>query len=123
MRTLARRLEKLESVLGGPDAPPMVTRLIVCDLGRTLNLEKSSCTRFLENGRLIEIVNLHGDRTQMGDEEFERFVTSFPIEGSSEAGSANGARIGTRQGPMAEAEKPAAAEAGRARRERADATC
>src|SRR5258708_37742692 len=114
MRTLARRLEKLESVLGGPDAPPMVTRLIVCDLGRTLNLEKSSCTRILENGGLVEIVNLHGDRTQMSNEEFERFVASFPIEGPSEAGSAHGARIGTRHGSMAEGAKPPAAEARRA---------
>ena len=89
MRTLARRLEKLESVLGGPDALPMVTRLIVCDLGRTLNLEKSMCTRTLENGTLLEFVNLHGDRTQMSEEEFERFVASFPIEGPSEGGSAN----------------------------------
>src|SRR5258708_209555 len=123
MRTLARRMEKLETVLGGPDAPPMVTRLIVCDLGRTLNLEKSSCTRILENGRLVEIVNLHGDRTQMADEEFERFVASFPIEGPSEAGSANGARIGTRQWSVAAAERPAAAEAGRARGEAARASC
>jgi hypothetical protein len=122
-RALGTRLQKLELAVGTAGAPPKVMRLVVCDLGRALNLERSNCTRMLGNGCLTELVDLHGDRSQLSDEEFERFVASFPIEGPSEAGPANGARIGTRQGSMAEAERPAAAEAGRARREGVDATC
>jgi hypothetical protein len=93
----------------------------VCDLGRTLNPERSHCTRRIENGRLIELVDLHGDRDQLSDEELERFVGSFPIMHHAQGSDASTAGDG-REGIVARSEKPAAAGAGRARREAFDAT-
>jgi hypothetical protein len=90
-RALATRLQKLESVLGRTDAPPIPMRLVVCNLGRALNLQTSKCTRMLGNGWLTELVTLDGDRSQLSDEGLERFVASFPIERLTEGNRASGA--------------------------------
>jgi hypothetical protein len=119
-RALATRLHRLESALGRTDAPPTVTRLVVCDLGRTLNLEKSKCTRTLGNGWLTELVDLDGDGTQLSDEELERFVASFPIIRDPK-GSASGAGVG-QAGVQVRSRKARRGSAGRARKEVFDAT-
>jgi hypothetical protein len=80
MRTLSRRLEKLESVLGMPDAPRWTARLIVRPMGRPLDLEQSRCTRTLSSdGCLAELVDLNGDDPMPSEEELDRFVERFPI--------------------------------------------
>ena len=80
MRTLARRLEKLESVLGRPNAPRWTARLIVRPMGRPLDLEQSRCTRTLSSdGCLAELVDLNGDDPMPSEEELDRFVARFPI--------------------------------------------
>jgi len=80
MRTLARRLEKLESVLGRSDAPRWTARLIVRPMGRPLDLEQSGCTRTLSSdGCLAELVDLNGDDPMPSEEELDRFVARFPI--------------------------------------------
>jgi hypothetical protein len=80
MRVLARRLQKLESVLGRPDEPQRGQRLVALAMGRRLNLEKCTCTRTLSSdGFLAEVVYLNGDSPELSQEELDRFVARFPI--------------------------------------------
>lgn len=80
MRVLARRLHKLESVLGRPDAPQWGQRLVALAMGRTLNLENCTCTRTLSSdGFLAEVVVLDGDSPELSCEDLDRFVARFPI--------------------------------------------
>jgi hypothetical protein len=53
----------------------------VCNLGRTLSLETSTCRRtFSADGVLTEMARLDGTRDGMTDEGKEKFVESFPVE-------------------------------------------
>ena len=94
MRTLSRRLEKLESVLRMPDAPRWTARLIVRPMGRPLDLEQSRCTRTLSaDGCLAELVDLNGDDPMPSEEELNRFVARFPIVRHPDGAGARGAQI------------------------------
>jgi hypothetical protein len=56
-------------------------RVVVCNLGRTLSLETSTCRRTLSaDGFLSEMVRLDGARGGLTDEEMEKFVGTFPID-------------------------------------------
>lgn len=39
----------------------------------------STCTRYLRDGFLTEVVKLDGDDAAISDEELEKFVAGFPI--------------------------------------------
>ena len=84
MKNLDRRLARLEDRLAPTDFardPRQRLRVVVCNLGKTLSLETSTCRRTLSaDGVLTEIVTLDGTRGGMTDEEMETFVETFPIE-------------------------------------------
>jgi hypothetical protein len=83
MKNLDRRLARLEDRLAPDFArnPRQRLRVVVCNLGRALSLETSTCRRTRSaNGVLTEIVRLDGARDGMTDEEMEKFVESFPVE-------------------------------------------
>ena len=77
MKRLNSRLGRLESAL----APRQTERFrVVCEnVGRHLNLAKSSCTRYVAGGQLFEFVELDGSREHMPDADLEKFIQSFPI--------------------------------------------
>ena len=73
-----RRLERLEQKRS--DARQRF-RVVVCAIGRSLNLANSTCKRTLaEDGLLTEVVRLDGSRDDLTDEELDRFVASFPLQ-------------------------------------------
>jgi hypothetical protein len=84
MKNLVRRLAMLEDRLAPTDFarnPRRRLRVVVCNLGRTLTLETSTCRRTLSaDGFLTEMVRLDGTRDGMTDEVMERFVESFLVE-------------------------------------------
>jgi hypothetical protein len=57
-------------------------RIVVSHAGRPFDLSTATCTRTLmPDGALMEIVNVNGSGDDLRDEELERFIQSFPIEG------------------------------------------
>ena len=80
MQRLKGRLGRLESAL----APRQTERFrVVCEnVGRQLDLAKSSCTRYIAGGQLFEFVELDGSREHMPDADLEKFIQSFPIRDS-----------------------------------------
>jgi hypothetical protein len=74
------RLDKLESVLMPAKGPRRRVRVVMSAVCGTLNLATSTCTRRLSKGTLTELVNLDGDRSELSNEQLERFIESFPIE-------------------------------------------
>ena len=77
---LKARLQKLERQQSKVSREPF--RVIVSRAGEPLDLAKATCTRTLwPNGQLMEVVNLNGSRDGLTDEDLERFIQSFPIEG------------------------------------------
>ena len=57
-------------------------RMVVSHAGKPFDLATATCTRTLmQDGGLIEIVNVNGSGHDLKDEELERFIQSFPIEG------------------------------------------
>jgi hypothetical protein len=83
MKAITRRLRRLEEqcCVGEPGKPRQQMRLVVCGIGRPLDLAKSTCSRKLDSsGYLLELVTLHGNRHDLTDEQLENFVQSFPIE-------------------------------------------
>jgi len=57
-------------------------RIVVSHAGKPFNLATATCTRTLmPDGGLMEIVNVNGSGHELSDEELERFIQSFPIEG------------------------------------------
>ena len=57
-------------------------RIVVSHAGKPFDLATATCTRTLmPDGGLMEIVNVNGSGHDLSDEELERFIQSFPIEG------------------------------------------
>jgi len=79
---LKARLQKLERQRSAITREPL--RIVVSLAGKPLDLTKATCTRTLwPNGQLMEYVNLHGGDYGLTDEDLERFIQSFPIEGGT----------------------------------------
>ena len=74
---LYRRLRELEKTRATEDRICM--RIVVCALGKSLNLSNSTCTRRRGSEGIAEIVHLDGDREEISDEDLENFIASFPI--------------------------------------------
>jgi hypothetical protein len=63
-------------------------RIIVTRAGSgAANLATSTCTRYVRDGVLTEVVDLDGDGARIGSDELERFIASFPIDVPERAGA------------------------------------
>jgi hypothetical protein len=80
MLRLSGRLNRLERVLVPAKGPLHRTRVVISAVCGTPNLATSTCQRRLTHGALTEVVNLDGDRSELSDEQLERFIESFPIQ-------------------------------------------
>jgi hypothetical protein len=91
MKTIVRRVGRLEGRFQSQRSgkPKTGLRIIVTRGERGApNLATSTCTRRLNNtGGLIEIVDLDGADSAIGEEELEDFIASFPIEAFGHPGS------------------------------------
>jgi len=77
---LKTRLQKLERQRSQIERGRF--RIVVSHAGKPFNLSTATCTRTLmPDGGLMEIVNVNGSGHELSDEELERFIQSFPIEG------------------------------------------
>jgi len=62
-------------------SPPEGFRVVVSRIGVALDLERSSCVRYrLEDGALLEHVDIHGSVEEMTDAELEAFIRRWPID-------------------------------------------
>ena len=83
MKAIVRRVGRLEdrfqTQLSGK--PKSSLRIIVTLAGSAAaNLATSTCTRYVRDGLLTEVVQLDGARGSISDEELETFVARFPID-------------------------------------------
>ena len=82
MKAIVRRVGRLEdrfqTQLSGK--PKSSLRIIVALAGSEANLATSTCTRYVRDGLLTEVVQLDGAMGSISDEELETFVARFPIE-------------------------------------------
>ena len=77
---LKARLQKLERQQSQVAREPF--RLVVSHAGERLDLAKATCTRtIMQDGRLIEVVNLNCSRDGLSEEDLEKFIQGHPIEG------------------------------------------
>ena len=77
---LKARLQKLERHRSQVERGRF--QIVVSHAGRPFDLATATCTRTLmPDGGLMEIVNMNGSGHDLSDEELERFIQSFPIEG------------------------------------------
>ena len=77
---LNARLQKLERHRSQVERGRL--RVVVSRAGKPFDLATATCTRTLmTDGGLMEIVNVNGSGHDLSDEELERFIQSFPIEG------------------------------------------
>jgi len=78
--SLRTRLQKLERHRSQIERGRF--HIVVSHAGKPFNLATATCTRTLmPDGGLMEIVNVNGSGHELSDEELERFIQSFPIEG------------------------------------------
>jgi hypothetical protein len=85
MRTVARRLARLEEQVAPPDQKARKCfRLIVCRYGGRTSLENARCKRTLSpDGTVMELVELYGSNEgpdSVTPKELDQWVASFPIE-------------------------------------------
>ena len=84
MKTIDRRLYRLEDRFGFRAKPRDRFRLVISRMGRGESLENATCSRTIwPSGTLFELVRLNGNRAGIGalsDEELDRWVDSFPIK-------------------------------------------
>jgi hypothetical protein len=82
MKAIVRRVGRLEdrfqTQLSGK--PKSSLRIIVALAGSEANLATSTCTRYVRDGLLTEVVQLDGAMGSISDEELETFVARFPID-------------------------------------------
>jgi hypothetical protein len=80
MLRLRGRLNRLERVLVPSKGPQKRIRLVICAMTKAADLATSTCYRSLANGVLTEMVHLDGDRSELSDEQLERFIESSPLQ-------------------------------------------
>jgi hypothetical protein len=85
MLRMRGRLNRLERVLVPSKARQKRLRLVICAMTKAADLATSTCYRSLANGVLTELVQLDGDRSKLSEEQLQRFIESFPIEGGAVA--------------------------------------
>jgi hypothetical protein len=88
MKTILRRVGRLEDRYAAhlSDKPQVAVRLLISYPWKgALNLATSTCQRTLNaGGAVTEIVKLDGRDEDIGEEELEKFIASFPIQSASE---------------------------------------
>jgi hypothetical protein len=88
MKTLARRIDKLEDQFGSADRPRRHSRLQVMLLGSKLCLADAKCTRTLCSGgsvmELVEFQKHNEGPDELTNEELDRWVETFPIQRPAE---------------------------------------
>ena len=84
MKTVIRRLRRLEDQFGSSDRPRRHLRMVIKMAGPRPSLEDATCKRTLwTDGTLFEMVqfNKHNEEPdELTDEELDRWVESFPIQ-------------------------------------------
>lgn len=84
MKTIDRRIARLEDQFGSADKPRPRLRLLVMDLGSKMCLEDASCHRTLgPDGTLMELVNFRNHREgpdQLSEEEIDKWADTFPVQ-------------------------------------------
>jgi hypothetical protein len=88
MKAIVRRVGRLEdrfqTQLSGK--PKNSLRIIVTRAGSgPASLATSTCTRYVRDGELTEVVHLDGERDAISDDELETFVARFPIDPGRES--------------------------------------
>ena len=82
MKAIVRRVGRLEdrfqTQLSGR-AKDSLQIIVTRAGGGPANLATSTCTRYVRDGILTEVVQLDGDDSGISDEELETFVARFPI--------------------------------------------
>ena len=78
VRRVGRLEDRFETQLSGK--PKSSLRIVVTRAGSEANLATSTCTRYVRDGLLTEVVQLDGARGSIIDEELETFVARFPID-------------------------------------------
>ena len=88
MNAIGKRLDRLESQAQAnsvrfgrsmPDRPTV--RLVISAVGSGRpNLAESTCTRYVANGKLIEMVNMAGEPSLLRPEQLEEFIGRFSIQ-------------------------------------------
>jgi hypothetical protein len=82
MLRLRGRLTRLENALIPVQSQTKRWLVVVPGVGPA-NLANATCTRTRTQGMLAEVVLLDGSREGLTDEELDRFVQSFPIQGAA----------------------------------------
>ena len=80
MKAIVRRVGRLEDRFQLSGKPKSSLRIIVALAGSEANLATSTCTRYVRDGLLTEVVQLDGAMGAISDEELETFVARFPID-------------------------------------------
>ncbi len=84
MKTVIRRLRRLEEQFVSADRPRRHLRIVIKMAGARPSLEDATCKRTLwADGTLLEMVqfNKYNERPdELTDEELDRWVESFPIQ-------------------------------------------
>jgi hypothetical protein len=80
MKTIGRRLCRLEDRFAPRDKPRERYRMVVRSWGPEEGLQNATSKRTLcANGLLMEVVRLNGSGDGLTDQDLEGFVESFPI--------------------------------------------
>ena len=86
MKAIVRRVGCLEDrfAIHSSGKARVIVRVIIHSPGKgPLNLATSTCRRTLNpGGGITEIVELDGHEDSLSQEELERFIAGFPIEGA-----------------------------------------
>ncbi len=84
MKTVIRRIRRLEDQFVSADRPRRHHRIVIKMAGARPCLEDATCKRMLySDGTLLEMVqiNKHNEGPdELTDEELDRWVESFPIQ-------------------------------------------
>jgi hypothetical protein len=84
MKTIARRISRLEDQYGSANKPRPRLRLLVMGLGSKLCLADATCTRTLgPDGVLMESVHFQNHREgpdHLSEEEIDRWADTFPVQ-------------------------------------------
>ena len=88
MKAIIRRVGRLEdryAIHSSGQLRIAVRAIISTPWNGPLNLAASTCRRRLNPGRAVtEIVELHGRAEDIGEEDLERFIASFPVQVSGD---------------------------------------
>ena len=83
MNAITRRIGRLEdryAISSSGKRKAMLRLIVTRSWDGPLDPTWPTCTRWLRAGFLTEVVELNGDDSEIGDEELEKFVASFPVE-------------------------------------------